>query len=73
MYDKIDVNGDNAHVLFKWLKEKLHGFMTNSIKWNFTKFISDRNGVPIRRLGPKDPPNDLIPDIEKLLAEKADQ
>jgi len=69
MFHKINVNGDDAIPLFQWLKKKLPGFITNSIKWNFTKFLSDRNGKPIKRLGPHDEPNLLIPQIEKLLAQ----
>ena len=68
MFHKIDVNGDNAIPLYKWLKEKLHGFLTNAIKWNFTKFLSDRSGTPYKRYAPNFAPNDIIPDIEKLLA-----
>jgi len=67
MFHKINVNGADAIPLYKWLKEKLPGSITNSIKWNFTKFLSDRNGVPFKRYSPTTPPNDLIPDIEKLL------
>jgi len=71
MFHKIDVNGDTAIPLYKWLKEKLPGFLTNSIKWNFTKFLSDRNGVPYKRWAPNVNPEVLIPDIEALLAKPA--
>ena len=69
MFHKIDVNGNSAIPLFKWLKERLTGTLTNSIKWNFTKFLCDRNGQPFKRFGPKTNPNELIPDIEKLLSQ----
>lgn len=69
MFHKVDVNGDTASPLFKWLKERLTGTLTNSIKWNFTKFLCDRNGKPYKRFGPKTNPNDLIPDIETLLSQ----
>lgn len=49
MFARIDVNGKHAHVLFKWLKSELGGFPTSRIKWNFTKFLIDENGVPVRR------------------------
>lgn len=70
MFHKINVNGANAIPLYKWLKEKLPGTITNAIKWNFTKFLSDRNGVPFKRYAPNFAPNDIIPDIEKLLAQE---
>jgi len=71
MFHKINVNGANAIPLYKWLKEKLPGTITNAIKWNFTKFLSDRNGVPQKRYAPNFAPNDIIPDIERLLAQEA--
>lgn len=52
MFAKVDVNGKNAHVLFKWLKNELPGFLTKNIKWNFTKFLIDRNGKPVKRFSP---------------------
>merc|ERR1712150_85533 len=67
MFHKIDVNGENAIPLYKWLKDKLPGFLTNAVKWNFTKFLSDRNGTPYKRYSPATAPNDIIPDIEMLL------
>jgi len=70
MFHKINVNGANAIPLYKWLKEKLPGTITNAIKWNFTKFLSDKNGVPYKRYAPNFAPNDIIPDIEKLLAQE---
>lgn len=72
LFHKINVNGQNATPLYKWLKTKAPGSITNAIKWNFTKFLCDRNGKPIKRYAPNTPPNDLIPEIEKLLAQKAE-
>jgi len=59
MYSKIDVNGDTAHPLWKYLKEKQHGTFGNFIKWNFTKFLIDKNGQPVKRYGPKDAPDTI--------------
>ena len=62
LFSKIDVNGSNADPLFAFLKEKQAGFLLNAIKWNFTKFIINKDGVPVCRLGPMDDP---IPAVEK--------
>lgn len=67
MFDKIKVNGDDAIPLFKWLKEKLPGFLINAVKWNFTKFLSDRKGIPYKRYSPKTPPFDIEEEIIELL------
>ena len=67
MFSKIDVNGSNAHPLYVFLKKKQGGTLINAIKWNFSKFLVDRNGICCKRYGPKTSPNDIIPDIEKLL------
>lgn len=67
MFSKIDVNGDNAHPVFKYLKDKLPGFLSKKIKWNFAKFLIDRNGIPFKRYSPTTAPEKLINDIEKLL------
>ena len=64
MFSKIDVNFSSAHPLWVFLKEKQGGFMVNAIKWNFTKFIIDKEGVPVARLGPKDSP---IPHVENAI------
>ncbi|HVY08087.1 MAG TPA: glutathione peroxidase [Burkholderiales bacterium] len=69
MFEKIDVNGPAAHPLYKWLTAVVPGILgTRSIKWNFTKFLVDRNGNPVRRYGSWTKPKDIAPDIEKLLA-----
>jgi glutathione peroxidase len=67
MFSKIDVNGENAHPLFVYLKTELSGFLTDSIKWNFTKFLISSDGKPLKRFAPTDSP-DLIEDY--LISEK---
>jgi len=68
MFSKIDVNGDNTHPLFKYLKEHSSGFMgIDSIKWNFTKFLVDKNGKVINRYAPSTTPKEIEKDIIKLL------
>ena len=68
MFAKIDVNGENAHPLYQFLKHEKSGILgTDSIKWNFTKFLVDRNGKVIERYAPQTAPADLEKDIEKLL------
>jgi len=52
MYSKIDVNGEGAHPLFKYLKTKQRGTLGDWIKWNFSKFLIDRHGQPIQRYNP---------------------
>jgi glutathione peroxidase len=69
MMAKIDVNGDNAHPLWKWLTAEARGILgTRAIKWNFTKFLVGKDGQVIKRYGPADPPQALKADIEKALA-----
>jgi glutathione peroxidase len=70
MFGKIEVNGDNADPLFKYLKKALPGTLTNDVKWNFTKFLLDRNGKPVKRYAPTVKPEEITDDIVKLLAEK---
>jgi glutathione peroxidase len=68
MFAKIDVNGTNAHPLYKHLKNEARGFLgTRSVKWNFTKFLVDREGKVTRRYATRTKPEDLAADIEKLL------
>ena len=52
MFAKVDVNGDNAHPLFSYLKSALPGLITNRVKWNFTKFVIDAEGNPVKRYAP---------------------
>jgi glutathione peroxidase len=68
MFAKIDVNGDNAHPLYKYLTEEAPGVLgTEGIKWNFTKFLVDREGTVVNRFGSVTKPDALSGDIEKLL------
>lgn len=70
LYSKVEVNGEGTHPLFHFLKEGLPGFMgTKAIKWNFTKFLVNRQGVPVERYAPQTKPEDISADIEKLLKE----
>ena len=66
---KIEVNGDGAHPLYRWLTSEAPGVLgTKSIKWNFTKFLVGRDGQVIRRYAPQDKPEKLAADIEAALA-----
>ncbi|MEH7351737.1 glutathione peroxidase, partial [Gottfriedia acidiceleris] len=68
VFAKIDVNGDKADPLFKYLSSKAPGIMgLKSIKWNFTKFIIDKNGEVIERFAPQTNPQEMRATIEKLL------
>ncbi len=68
MHAKVEVNGDGAHPLFTSLKTAAPGLLgTTAIKWNFTKFLVDRNGVVTSRYAPNTAPEALIPEIERLL------
>ena len=70
LFAKIDVNGDNAHPLFRHLKQQARGLMgTEAIKWNFTKFLVKKDGTVHKRYAPQTAPKELMRDIEKLLAE----
>lgn len=67
MFAKIDVNGEEAHPLYKHLKEEKNGLLTSKIKWNFTKFLVDGDGQVIKRYAPKTKPEDIEADIKELL------
>ncbi|EFX89082.1 hypothetical protein DAPPUDRAFT_233749 [Daphnia pulex] len=67
MFAKIDVNGDNAHPLWKYLKLKQGGTLFDAIKWNFTKFIVDKNGQPVARHATTTIPFDMEKDLLKYL------
>lgn len=68
MFEKVDVNGKNAHPIFKYLKSKLSGGILGSrVKWNFTKFIIDKNGEPIKRYSPTTKPEKMESFIVKNL------
>ncbi|MGB2111448.1 MAG: glutathione peroxidase [Patescibacteria group bacterium] len=67
MFEKTDVNGENTHEIFKYLKNNTFALFGKKIKWNFTKFIVDKNGNPIKRFAPTTKPEKLEKMIEKLL------
>jgi len=69
MFDKIDVNGSNTHPIFAFLKSTLTGTLGSLIKWNFTKFLVNRQGIPFKRHGPKTNPLEFESDIKTLLAQ----
>jgi glutathione peroxidase len=70
LFEKINVNGENAHPLYQFLKKEATGFLgTKSIKWNFTKFLIDRDGNVIKRYGSSTTPKEIEEDIKKLLKE----
>lgn len=68
MFEKIDVNGKNAHPLYKFLKEKAKGVLGSEIKWNFTKFLIDRSGNVVKRYAPIVIPENIKGDIERELS-----
>ncbi|MBY6221255.1 MULTISPECIES: glutathione peroxidase [Marinobacter] len=68
MFAKIEVNGDGTHPLFRFLKREAKGLMgSEKVKWNFTKFLVNREGQVVRRYAPTAKPADIRADIEKLL------
>lgn len=68
MFEKIDVNGTGAHPLYQFLKAEQTGVLgTEPIKWNFTKFLVDRQGQVMGRFAPTTKPSEMEPDIERLL------
>jgi len=68
LFEKIDVNGEHTHPLYVFLKAQASGFLgTEGIKWNFTKFLIDREGNVIERYGSSTKPKEIAEDIEKLL------
>ena len=69
MMAKIEVNGERAHPLYRWLASEAPGLLgTKAIKWNFTKFLVGKNGAVLRRYAPTDTPASLKKDIEAALA-----
>jgi glutathione peroxidase len=67
MSTKVDVNGKNAHPLFKYLKSELKGKLNDSVKWNFSKFLIDRDGIPFKRFSSTVEPEDIEASIEEVL------
>lgn len=69
LFAKVDVNGKNAHPLYKYLTREVPGILgTEAIKWNFTKFLIGRDGLPIARYAPSTKPEDIEADILKAIA-----
>lgn len=72
LFAKLDVNGEGAHPLYRWLKSKAKGVLgTESIKWNFTKFLLDRRGNVVERYAPATTPAQLEDGIKRLLSDPA--
>ena len=67
MFEKIEVNGENAHPIYKFLKDNTKGILGSEIKWNFTKFLIDSKGNVVDRFAPTTKPSKIEKDIEKLL------
>ncbi len=68
MYEKVDVKGDDAHPLFKYLSKEAPGVLgSKSVKWNFTKFLVDQEGRVLKRFAPQTTPDQIEADIAKLL------
>jgi len=70
MFAKVDVNGADTHPLFEFLKKAKPGLLGSlNVKWNFTKFLVDKDGNPVARYAPQDSPESMRRDIEKLLGD----
>jgi glutathione peroxidase len=67
MFGKVDVNGENAHPLYKYLTSEKKGLLNKKVKWNFTKFLIDAEGNVVKRYAPTVKPLKIKADIEKLL------
>jgi glutathione peroxidase len=67
MFAKVEVNGDNAHPLYQWLKKEAKGLLgSEAIKWNFTKFLIDADGNVVKRYAPTDKPEKIEKDLQKV-------
>ncbi|MCI2934374.1 glutathione peroxidase [Staphylococcus haemolyticus] len=67
IHEKVDVKGENQHPLFRYLTDVAKGMLSEKIKWNFTKFLVDRDGNVVSRFSPQKKPAQIEKDIEKLL------
>lgn len=67
MFSKVDVNGEDAHPLFTYLTSEEKGMVTKNIKWNFTKFLVNKDGEVTDRFAPQTKPESIAKDIEKIL------
>lgn len=70
LFEKIEVNGDKTNPLYQYLKSEMPLEGKNEIRWNFEKFLIDKNGKPVKRFAPKTKPTDLVAEIENLLSQK---
>lgn len=68
LFSKVEVNGDGAHPLYRWLRSEKGGLLGSKIKWNFTKFLLNKDGNVIGRYSPTTKPEKITGDIEKALA-----
>lgn len=68
MFAKIEVNGENAHPIYKYLKQELRGTFGSKIKWNFTKFLIDSDGQPVKRFAPITKPKSIERYIKRALS-----
>lgn len=69
MFSKVDVKGKNAHPLFQYLTKHTSGVLSSEVKWNFTKFLINKNGEVVERFAPATKPEKMVAEIETLLAE----
>lgn len=68
LFSKVEVNGDGTAPIYSFLKDSLPGILgSKAVKWNFTKFLVDKNGIPQTRYAPTDKPKDILKDISKIL------
>ncbi|RIV47263.1 glutathione peroxidase [Flagellimonas pelagia] len=67
MFAKIEVNGKNTHPIFKYLKSELSGLLGSNIQWNFTKFVVDKKGTPVKRFAPISTPESMEDYIKEIL------
>lgn len=70
LFSKIEVNGDGAHPLYKWLKSEKRGLLGEKIKWNFTKYLLDSDGRVVKRYSPTTKPDKIASDIDKALGKR---
>lgn len=68
MHAKVDVNGDDAHPLYAWLRSQRGGMLGSTVRWNFTKYLVGRDGQVVKRYAPTTNPDAIAGDIENQLA-----
>jgi glutathione peroxidase len=69
MFAKMKVNGPDTHPLYEYLKQSLPGILgLGAIKWNFTKFLTGKDGIPVKRYAPADKPQSIQSDVEAVLS-----